>query len=113
MNHESRIAAALVAAVLLLAAPAEASTGGPSLHRWQAKRIAYGYAIQQQRPAYRVVAVTCRKRRCRVIGHEPGYLCEVGDCEPDVTTTLVERRGRRGCQFWVRDPLAYFWRRWL
>lgn len=83
--------------------------GPPTLRNWQAKRIAYGYAIQQQRPGYTVVKLERRSRhRIAVTGHEPGYLGPLDG--PDVTVTLIERRDY---QFWVFDPLIRDWQRWL
>lgn len=103
--------AVVVAAVVLVPAnvisAGRADGGPPALRGWQAKRIAYGYTISQQRPGYLVVRVARRSRyRLAVTGHEPGYL----GVAPDVTVTLVERRGY---QLWVRDPFTEGWRRWL
>lgn len=81
----------------------------PALRGWQARRIAYGYAVQQERPGYVVRRVIRRsKYRIEVIGNEPGYL---GPLEgPDVTHTMIERRKY---QLWVRDPFSRDWSRWL
>jgi hypothetical protein len=102
------LAATMVAAPMWWPATA-ADTGTPALRSWQAKRIAYNYAIKEQRPLYVVTNVRClSKYRCVARGEEPGYLDF--DAGPDVTRTLIERRGY---QFWVRDPFSRYWRRWL
>lgn len=86
-----------------------ALAGVPALRLWQARRIAYGWAIAGGRPGYEVLDVTPLSRlRAAVAGREPGYTGDLLD--PDLTTTLVERRGY---QFWVRDPFTRAWGRWL
>lgn len=95
-------------AFLVATAPlATVARNVPPLREWQAKRVAYGYAVQQRRPGYRVVKTRrVSPSRVAVHGEEPGYLGEA----PDVTVTLVERRR---FQFWVRDPFTGRWVRWL
>jgi len=101
--------AIVLSALLAGLFPAMSQADAPPLRAWQAKRIAYNYAIQQKRPGYLAVDVRCPRRyRCRVIGHEPGYLFE--EDGPDVTLTLVERRRYA---LWVRDPFSEVWYRWL
>lgn len=100
-------------AVVVAGGIALGATSGnpPALRGWQARRVAYSYTIAQKRPAYTVVKLEHRSSyRIAVTGHEPGYLCGNVECEPDVTVTLVERRGY---QFWVRDPFVHHWKRWL
>lgn len=106
------LAAVLLALVVGLQSADTASASlrrPPALRAWQASRVAYGYAIHQRRPGYVVVDTERRSRyRIAVTGHEPGYLfLEDG---PDVTVTLVERRGY---QLWVRDPFTGNRSRWL
>lgn len=83
------------------------TTSVPPLHKWQAARVARWLAFDQHRPLYRVVRMrNVSPVRVKVVGHEPGYL---GD-NPDVTTTVVERRI---FQLWVRDPWTGDWSRRL
>ena len=103
--------ALLVAVFVLVTAMATAHDDDvPPLREWQAKRVAYGYAIAGDRPLY-VVTGTARRSRHRVAvtAREPGS-GPADTLEPDVTVTLVERRG---FQFWVRDPFTGGWSRWL
>ena len=85
------------------------AVSSPGLRLWQARRVAYSYAAQQQRPAYKVVKVKRLSNvRVAVTGEETGYLFP--EDGPDVTVTLVERRNY---QFWLKDPFLRSWVRWL
>lgn len=81
----------------------------PALREWQAKRIMYSFAIQQQRPGFVVVkAARVSKYKFRLRANEPGYLFP--EDGPDVTLNFVERRGY---SFWIWDDLSQTWKRWL
>lgn len=103
----------LIAVGLFLAvaaAPAPAEGRPPALREWQAKRVAYGYAVAQLRPGYVVVgAARVSRYRIAVTGNEPGS-GPADILELDVTVTLVERRRYA---LWLRDPFVSNWLRWL